>query len=276
MSQAEQWWALYQEGRRDMMGGAGVAAAIPKLERAFEGLARAGDGREWGVLHDLTQALLVAGRNDDASRCAHLLVAIGQQNLEPSIESAGLLLLGTLAQRADRDEEALRMYQQAELFATMARDDLGRANAAKSRGDVMVRQRCYEEALQVYAEAEQFAKKEGHDGARANIIRRRGEVLLRLGRYEEALQFFEEAERLAMKMSDVLGRANAKKSCGDALFRLSRDEEALRAYEQSEQLATVGYYEARVNAAQNRGDVLFRLRGCLREKSEVFTPAAAA
>ncbi len=38
MSDAEHWWALYQEGRRDMMGGAGMTAAISKLEQAFEGL----------------------------------------------------------------------------------------------------------------------------------------------------------------------------------------------------------------------------------------------
>lgn len=148
----------------------GVAAA--KATRHLQA-----EGRE---LCQLTQALLVAGRIDDAARCADAAV-----------------------------EVALRSGDQALLASALS----ARGKVAETQGDLATAEICYAQA----AEADERA--DNPRGA-ALHLRRRAQVLNRMGAYAEAVAIFDDVEPRMIAHGGRVDVARVRTFFGEALTRV--------------------------------------------------------
>jgi len=148
----------------------GVAAA--KAARHLQA-----EGRE---LCQLTQALLVAGRTEEAARCADAAVEVAQRSGDQALLASALS---------------------------------ARGKVAETQGDLAGAEICYARA----AEADERAN---NPRGAALHLRRRAQLLVRMGRYAEALTIFDDAEGRMMAHGGRVDVARVRTFFGEALIRV--------------------------------------------------------
>lgn len=155
------------------------------------------------ILKLLADRAFSLGRWDEARRAAERLIELGARAEDRRGEAEGHLLLGRIAQKQDRHDEALAALARALSLAEATRAEDVASDAEYLTGSAMERQSRWPEALERYKSAHDRAGR-AHDVlrvARANEGRAR--ILAQQGHLDEALALYQaqvtEFERLGAR-----------------------------------------------------------------------------
>jgi len=206
--------------------------ALARLEdgqRAFERAGRVERVLELRIAR--FEALFLLGRHEEAEHEAGLVAAHAPRTPRGRAQVARAhLALAALAHERRRIDEGLAHVEEAARRFARLGDELGLANAAGRRGELLARAGHHERALAALEEARARHEPLAQPIAAADVRLRRAESLLALGRTDEALAALDEAQARFAAQDHELGRIEVERARGDVHRARGEPGRALEAY----------------------------------------------
>lgn len=156
--------------------------------------------------------------------------------------------LGDLLRINKENEQALILYNEAEIYCKQEHDNFGLAHIYCSRGNLMGQIGEPDKAMKDFDEAEKLCKQENDNLGLANVLLSRGYILSRIREPKKALETYDKTEELFKLMNNNLGLANVLRIKGN-LKLLQNDwigseklyEQALPLYIQEQETMGASY-----------------------------------